>query len=251
MYVINQRAAGSVRLTLFSVLWCWSVTALSVQVDIAPELERLAAEHRFEVVGGEYLEDAVGRAEGDDIYRRLRLLLERFDHIIVQGPHGGIERVIVLGRTTPGAVPPPPIVDVGGSSTGDDPKNIVLETRREGNQHSVTVSLEGARGERIEKLLLIDTGADAIVLPASLIQPLGIAADRLSEREVQTANGRVKARMGSLPGVWLGTQRIADVEVAFLDDSQLGESALLGMSILGRYQMTIDDDSNTLTLKLP
>ena len=36
--------------------------------------------------------------------------------------------------------------------------------------------------------------------------------------------------------------------VAFLDDDKLGGTGLLGMSVLGGYQMTIDDEQGTLTL---
>jgi hypothetical protein len=36
--------------------------------------------------------------------------------------------------------------------------------------------------------------------------------------------------------------------VAFLPDDRLGNNGLLGMSVLGRYQMTIDDQGNRLTL---
>ena len=41
---------------------------------------------------------------------------------------------------------------------------------------------------------------------------------------------------------------VADIEVAFLDDDKLGGGGLLGMSVLGRYQMTIDDEHDKLTL---
>ncbi|HSO80212.1 MAG TPA: peptidase A2A, partial [Chromatiaceae bacterium] len=56
------------------------------------------------------------------------------------------------------------------------------------------------------------------------------------------------ARMGRLAGVWLGEHKIADVQVSFIDDAKLGGNALLGMSVLGRYRMAIDDEANHLTL---
>jgi predicted aspartyl protease len=51
-----------------------------------------------------------------------------------------------------------------------------------------------------------------------------------------------------IPAIWLGSHRIDGVEVAFIEDSKLGGSGLLGMSVLGRFTMTIDDDENQLTL---
>jgi clan AA aspartic protease (TIGR02281 family) len=124
----------------------------------------------------------------------------------------------------------------------------VLKTERRGTQHSVGTSLEGAGGKRIGRTLLIDTGADYVVLPESLKSQLGVAEDKLKEREMQTANGRAKASVGVLPALWLGEQRIPDVEVAFIDDGKLGDGGLLGMSVLSRYTMTIDDEEGRLTL---
>jgi aspartyl protease family protein len=223
----------------------------AAQVDVGTELARMSAEHGFSLTGESYVQDAVGRAEGEDPYRRLRVLLEGFDHIILQDASGGIERVIVLGKAMPGNAPPKTVVEVddaGGDATEGDASPIELPTIRSGSQHSVRVSLEGTDGRRVERMLLVDTGADTVVLPASMIGALAIAEERLSEREVQTANGSAQARVGVLPAIWLGDQRIGDVQVAFLDDDKLGSAGLLGMSVLGRYQMTIDDEQATLTL---
>ncbi|MCG6941053.1 MAG: retroviral-like aspartic protease family protein [Thiohalocapsa sp.] len=218
------------------------------QVAIAPELARLADAYGFTVTGDEHLADAVGRAEGDDPFHRVRILLENFDNIIVQDGHGGVERVIVLGAATPGAAPREPLVSVDGGTQPEAP--IELRTIRQGNQHAVRVALEADSGRRLARLLLIDTGADALVLPESLIARLGIDANTLTEREVQTANGLARARTGRLAAVWLDSQRVPDVAVAFLEDDKLGNPGLLGMGVLGRYQMTIDDQANRLTLTI-
>jgi len=228
--------------------------AKAAQVDVAEELARLASANGFTVTGDEHLQDSLGRAEGDVVFRRVRQLLERFDHIILQRPGGGIERVIVLGKAMPGAMLPKTLVQIEEPGAGGDASEesesalIELPTVRRGNQHSVMVSLESATGERVERALLIDTGADTLVLPASLIASLGIAEAGLRERQVQTANGQVQARIGSLPGLWLGKQRVSPVEVAFLEDDKLGGNGLLGMNVLGRYKMTIDDEHDRLTL---
>lgn len=227
----------------FTVLVPTAVAAS--QVEIGPELGRLSSEHGFSVTGVEVLEDATGRLEDASLFRKLRILLERFDHIIVHGDHGDVDRVIIIGRTN--TTPPAPKMQLDTSSN-DPARAIELETIRQGAQHSVRVTIEGAGGRRVDRALLIDTGADAVVLPASMISPLGLDQSKLVEREVQTANGRVQARMGTLDAVWLDGERLPGVAVAFLEKDKLGASGLLGMSVLGRYQVTIDDENNRLTL---
>ncbi|MFW5723593.1 MAG: retropepsin-like aspartic protease family protein, partial [Halochromatium sp.] len=225
----------------------------AAQVEIAPELSRLAAAHGFSVSGLEVLEDERGRAEEAGLYRRLRVLLERFDHILVHDAEGEVARVIIIGRTN--RQPPAPQVRIdppagasAGEPAGEGAGRIEVETIRKGSQHSVRVTLEGERGRRVDRALLIDTGADTVVLPDSMIAALGLDRRRLETREVQTANGRAQALIGRLEGVWLDGERLSGVAVAFLERDKLGAAGLLGMSVLGRYQMTIDDERNRLLL---
>lgn len=219
--------------------------ALSQQkVPVGAELERLSAAHGFTVVGLAATGEAVGRAGPAELYPRLRQLLVDFNHIIVQAPGGGIDRVIILGEKAVHVPPPPPTAASGAPGNG----HIELKTSRRGTQHAVQVSLEGEGGKRVSRELLVDTGADFVVLPASLLSALGIGADRLRPSEMQTANGKVQARIGSLPAIWLGQSRIENIRAAFLDDAKLGNSGLLGMSVLSRYTMTIDDKAGRLTL---
>ena len=218
------------------------------KVLVSEELERLAREHEFAVRGLEQTEEIFGRADGEKLYSRLRLLLENFDHVIVQRPEGGIDRVIVLGEKVPFEPPPPsvpaavppPVAEAGG--------DIVLETERRGTQHVVKALLEGPSGAKVERELDVDTGADLLVLPKSLIAKLGIDKNGLKEREMQTANGKAKALVGTLPVLWLVGKPVTDVSTAFIDDKKLGVKGLLGMSVLKRYKLTIDDDQNRITL---
>jgi predicted aspartyl protease len=46
----------------------------------------------------------------------------------------------------------------------------------------------------------------------------------------------------------LGSEQLKAVEVAFVADDLLGDNALLGMNVLGRYLFILDDERNELTL---
>ncbi|EXJ15699.1 retropepsin-like aspartic protease family protein [Imhoffiella purpurea] len=226
----------------------------SGQVEVSSELERLMSQHGFVVRGIEQTQDARGHASGEDLVTRVDSLLEEFDHIIIQNPGGGIERVIILGEKV--AYVPPAVVtgSDGDGSAGDDTgsasdgEEIVLATSRKGASHLVTLTLEGAGGQKTQEPLLIDTGADQVVLPVSLMSTLGFSGNQLRTQPVQTANGPVEAHIGKLSAVWLNETRVEDVDVAFIDDQSLGGNALLGMSLLGRFRMTIDDEKSQLTL---
>ncbi|QVL50911.1 MAG: retroviral-like aspartic protease family protein [Thiocapsa sp.] len=250
-----------VRRSLINLCWISVVlarTALAAPlVNVEDELERLMAQHGFEVRGIEQTAEMDGRAEGAELVPRLRVLLDGFDHVIVQTDNGGVDRIIILGEKVAVVAPPLIIENEGsgfpsdGSPEGEDGQpgdSIVLPTQRQGTSHAVNLTLEGPNGQRVQRVLLIDTGSDHVVLPASLIGPLGISPNDLRVQTVQTANGTVDARIGTLSGVWLGEQRIEGVSTAFIDDTRLGGNALLGMSLLGRFRVTIDDEQNQLTL---
>jgi aspartyl protease family protein len=238
--------AAALALSLaFSVLLAWQPAVGASQVAVAAELQRLAAANGFEVSGLRHTTEAMGRVDTDELYPRLLELLGKFNSVIVQGPAGKIERVIILGPKVPVEAPR---VTAESTPAEDKDADIVVHTIRQGTAHAVQASVEGENGQRISRTLVVDTGADFVVLPASLLSQLGLPAGAMQQREMQTANGKVSARIGTLPALWLGDTRIPGVQAAFLDDAKLGENALLGMSVLGRYRMTMDDQHGLLTL---
>lgn len=237
---MRQFMLGMVLLVAGTSAWC-------EPVEVSAELERLRERYGFEIQGLEQTLEARGRTEGESALARLRLLLEDFDHVIVQGGDGGIERLIILGERQP-YVPPAVVRAPQDDHTPKSGDTITLKTRTQGASHTVIVELEGARGRRVRQMLLVDTGADLVVLPESLRLMLGIEKDALNESQVQTANGMVEAHTGILPAIWLGEYRLADVKVAFIEDKPLASRSLLGMSLLGRFRMTIDDDERQLQL---
>jgi predicted aspartyl protease len=56
------------------------------------------------------------------------------------------------------------------------------------------------------------------------------------------------AKIGKLQELKIAGETVENVDVAFIADALLGENRLLGMSVLGRYQVTIDDTSHSITL---
>lgn len=227
------------------------------RVSVSHTLEKLANEGGFVVTGLDKTQDAYGRDEGEAIYPRLRGLLNDFNHVIVQSPDGSVSKVIIIGRKTAWVAPQPTPAKASEEAPAEgDPaakeqpsaEDVVVNTERRGASHLVSASLEGAGGKRIAQSLTVDTGADFVTLPTSALGSLGIQANQLVTREVQTANGKISARLGRLAAVWFGEHKIADVQVAFIDDAKLGGNGLLGMSVLSRYRMTIDDEANRLVL---
>lgn len=226
--------------------------AEATRVDVAEELQRLMGRYGFTIKPAhlESTRGTIGRAEAEDLVPRLRVLLERFDHVIVQLPDGRVERVIILGAKTVAASPVPA---QGGEPAAEGTDStpaaeIVVQTLRKGTSHALTLGLEGENGKRIEQPLLLDTGADFVVLPLSLSGTLGIRPETLRRQRVQTANGTVEAQLGTLPAIWFGDNRVSRVATAFIEDSRLGGNSLLGMSVLGRFRVTLDDANNRVVL---
>ena len=97
-------------------------------------------------------------------------------------------------------------------------------------------------------MLMVDTGATRIVLPESMTRTLGFSDKDLKSGWTQTANGKVRTEQGILRSVQVGRAIVDDVAVNFVADEALGKNALLGMSFLGRFRITIDERNERLIL---
>lgn len=156
---------------------------------------------------------------------------------------------IVTGWTLGTAEPQP---SVGVATDAGGPKTLTLTTSRQGPHHIIRAALVGPNGRTQLVSLIVDTGATDMVLPASMIGKLGFRGNELSPTSIQTANGITHAQRGQLRSVELGGPDVSDViervPVLFMDDADIGGYALMGMSVLGRYSMTIEDREDRIVL---
>jgi len=211
--------------------------------NLSQQLQQLSRENQFTIVGIQKIATAPARQVSGTVKEQIKLLLENYNHILVGDGAGGIERLIIVGAKRP-------LPDQPETADGDEvEEETVLTTRRDNFHHLVDGILVGVDGAEVKTSLTVDTGASFVVLPESFGKRLGYDMGDLDTREVNTANGSASARIGSLPTLRLGSISIADVEIAFIPDDRLGGSALLGMSALGRFQITLDDEQNQLTLR--
>jgi clan AA aspartic protease (TIGR02281 family) len=112
--------------------------------------------------------------------------------------------------------------------------------------------LTGPSGQPQGVSFIVDTGASDVVLPSSVMKRLGFEASDLPGLQMQTANGVVSAKRGVLKTLEFGSgesrEVIQRVTVLFISDAAIGGAALMGMNVLGRYNMTIEDDADRIVL---
>ncbi len=117
-----------------------------------------------------------------------------------------------------------------------------------GAHHHVRAFIIGPNNQGRDVALLVDTGASTVVLPASMSTQLGFQPGNLQDGVTRTASDRVAVKLGVLKSVRVGEISVNDVKVTFISDDRLGNTMLLGMSFLGKFNVTIDDAHNALIL---
>jgi aspartyl protease family protein len=129
---------------------------------------------------------------------------------------------------------------------------LTLKTTRNGPHHIIRAAVVGPNGHTQLVSFIVDTGATDVVLPASMIAKLGYRGSELDPISVQTANGVTEGQRGFLRSLELGGPDHSDVlqrvAVMFMSDDATGGYALMGMSVLGRYNMTIEDAEDQIIL---
>ena len=91
---------------------------------------------------------------------------------------------------------------------------------------SVAISGNGSIWQTLD--MIIDTGADLVVLPESMIAQLGLADSAFTRQKMQTANGMTEAKIGMLQELKIAGETVENVEAAFIPDSSFREKQLVG-----------------------
>jgi aspartyl protease family protein len=230
----RRLAPSRALLILAGLAWATIAAAQDTESGLRDQIDALATQAGFAVNGLERIGDASARPtpEGPPS-RQIEELLKGYNYMIVHEANGGIHELRIL---TP------------RSATGPVPRRGVVTTERRGSQHVVEAELIGPNGARRTVRLVVDTGASIVVLPSSMIEPLGFSAEELEDDEAETANGTVEVKMGTLRSVRVGDAKVGDVSVGFIADERIGSQPLLGMSFLERFRLTIDDKTNRVVL---
>lgn len=194
------------------------------------QVRAFADEHGIELKRAEKIAAGAERFLSGDVREQLRQLLAGYGYIVLQNIDGTPETAIIVGIK------------------GDVTQDLIIATRKEGAHQIVDVVLVGPGGKRLSVDLLVDTGASTVVLRNSAMDALGISPDALEVGVALTANGEVEARSGTIPSLLLGGIQMRDVEVSFVPDEGLLGKQLLGMSVLGRYRVTLDERNGRLIL---
>jgi len=199
--------------------------------DLFQQIQSLQSRMHIQITGLERIKNEEKVITRGSLEQQIEQLLASFNHIISRNANGQIERIVIINKKQKPEV-----------------NRIVLPTSHQGNHFMVSVAISG-NGRVWQTLdMIIDTGADLVVLPESMIDQLGLADSTFTRQQMQTANGMTEAKIGMLQELKIAGETVENVEVAFIPDHLLGKNSLLGMSVLGRYQINIDDQSRLITL---
>ncbi|MCK5189284.1 MAG: clan AA aspartic protease [Methylococcales bacterium] len=200
--------------------------------DLYSQIKSLAEQHQFVVIGLEKIGDeGTINAEGT-VQQQIALLMTSFNHIIIRNDKAGIERLIILDK-----------------KTANHLGRIIVPIVTKNNHYFINASIKGTDNIWIDLELLIDTGANSMVLPLSMMGELKLAIKDMQQSQLQTVNGKVDAYTGHLPALEVGNEIVENIAVAFVEDSLMGDYSLLGMSFLGLYRFVIDDEQNQISLE--
>ncbi len=199
--------------------------------DLFTQIRSLQDQMNVPIIGLERIQNEAKINTRGNPEQQIEQLLASFNHVVSRNKKGKIERIVIINK-----------------KQKQEDQRIVLPTSLQGNHLTVSVSLSGD-GQLWQTLdMLIDTGADLVVLPESMIAQLGLSDSPFRQEKIQTANGLVNAKIGKLKELRIASETVENIDVAFIADALLGQNRLLGMSALGHYQVTIDDKSQSITL---
>jgi len=215
-------------------LLLWGNMAWCEQSALRVRLETLAAEAGITVSGLDRIGNEPARDAAGDLPERLRVLLQDYNYLLTNDDRGKIEKLVITSLKQP---------DRKWSASA------YINTTRAGAHHQVEARIAGPGGGQRIVVLLVDTGASSIVLPASMAAELGFEPEDLHAGWSRTASGLVAVKMGNLRSVQVGNASAENVLVTFMPGRRLGTTGLLGMSFLDRFRLTLDDARDEMILQ--
>jgi aspartyl protease family protein len=172
---------------------------------------------------------------------------------------GGRPRTLSVGDTTPEKIR---LISVTGDSAvveaGGKRQTVPMGQRissgSTGGAQRVTITAD-AKGHFFTQAMIngvsmpfiVDTGATMITISSSHAKSAGIAYTSGARSMMQTANGVTAAYRVKLDTVRIGDITLNNVDGIVVENQQLGQFGLLGLSFLNRTEMRRDGDSMTLT----
>lgn len=173
---------------------------------------------------------------------------------------GGRPRTLSVGESTPDKIR---LVSVGSDSAvieADGKRQTIAMGQRisagpaGGSSQRATLTAD-AKGHffttatinGVSVPFLVDTGATMVAINSSQAKSAGIAYTTGERGRVQTANGITLVYKVKLDTIRLGDITLNNVDGIVMENNQLGQHGLLGMSFLNRTEMRRDGDSMTLT----
>ncbi|MEQ1740819.1 MAG: retropepsin-like aspartic protease [Methyloglobulus sp.] len=223
---------NQLRLLLISALVLLALSAHAEDTDdLFSQIQALQNQNKIQITGLERIQNTDKVMTSGNLEQQVQQLFAAYNHIVSRNTKGQIERIVIINKK---------------QKRKDN--RIVLPTSPQGNHFTVSVALSGDGRIWQTVDMVIDTGADLVVLPESMIDQLGLTDSKFTPGKMQTANGIADAKIGLLQELKIAGESVENVEVAFIADQLLGENKLLGMSVLGRYQVNIDDKARLVTL---
>ena len=103
-------------------------------------------------------------------------------------------------------------------------------------------------GQRVR--LLVDTGATLTIIRPGALSRAGVGPGAfVRETTLETAGGRVGARVYRLDSLRLGPEVVSNIVVGSVEIPGLGAiDGLLGMNVLGRFRFSIDQARQRMLL---
>ena len=116
--------------------------------------------------------------------------------------------------------------------------------------HGITV--KAVLNDKVECLLVIDTGATVLVITKSIADNLGIGPNDLHEGKFSLADGSIiKSKITKIKSVRVGDSTVYNVTAGVTDNPpEPGVDGLLGMSFLKNFKFNLDADNGVLILEM-